>query len=377
MKLHQEDPRLTAYILGELPPEEARAIEHAIAGDPALRLLVAEAEKAQSKLCDLLGGDTDELLPRQRDNIRRAAKEAARKGKIERLDSHRQARKVWFVPLAAAAVIAAGIFILTKIPASVAGKGNHVAGSNGKVDVPTNSPKENPGTGKGGTVVMPLRAGKESIAKISSAIRVAGRKPSMAEVSIPEMLNAFPLKANGSVALKAGCKLGADVIPCPWKPSGSLVLVEVHGARDSARDISVEYAPDGATVISHRLIGYPPVTGEAKSATASRMEPNATMLLMIEVESKTLDLGKLVWSVGGEDAPAVPLVRNPESEPSDDVRFAALVCAFGKWLRGEDGSLLDEPVVLGLAREVAADGLVADRYDFLDLVDQAMKLPGK
>ncbi len=59
MKLHQEDPRLTAYILGELAPAEAKAVEHAVAGDPALQLVLAEAEKTQSQLCELLGGGAD------------------------------------------------------------------------------------------------------------------------------------------------------------------------------------------------------------------------------------------------------------------------------------------------------------------------------
>ena len=34
-------------------------------------------------------------------------------------------------------------------------------------------------------------------------------------------------------------------------------------------------------------------------------------------------------------------------------------------------------LILGLAREVAAESLVADRYDFLELVDQAVKAKGK
>jgi len=370
MKLHQEDPRLTAYILGELSPEEALAVEHAVAGEPALQLVLAEAEKAQTQLCELLGGATDGLLPRQRDNIRRAAKEAARKGKIEHLRSHRQARKIWLVPLAAAAVIAAGIFILTKIPATNSGGGKGVSGNN----VPVAPPAAAPGGGNQDGTQLPLRAGKESMAKVSNAVRVAGRKPLPNEVSVPELLNAFPLKANGSVALKSGCKLGAEIIPCPWKPSGSLILVEVQGARDGARDLAVSYRADGDSVIAHRLIGYPPVSGKTVSPDFSRMNPNATMLLMIDVDAKSPKLGELVWSVDGEAAPAIPLVRDPEKEPSDDVRFAALVCGFGLWLRGEDTASIDESMILGLAREVAADGLVADRYDFLNLVDQAMKL---
>ena len=373
MKLHQEDPRITAYILGELPPEEALAIEHAVAGDPALRLLLAQAERTQTQLRDLLGGESDELLPRQRDNIRRAAREAARKGKIEQLASHRQARRSWFVPMAAAAAIASGIFILTQIP-GIRGGGKGVAGNHVNGNRPDNKPEAVSRDDKGNSMRLPLRVGTESLAKVSAAVRVAGRKPSPGEVSIPEMLNAFPLKAGGSVALKDGCKLGTEIISCPWKPSASLVFVEVRGAKDGDRKLSVEFHADADSVIAHKIIGYEASSGQSGASSPSSMSPNAVMLLVIEVNARAPKLGELVWSVDGRAAPAVPLLIDSEKEPSDDARFAALVCGFGLWLRGEERASLDEAMVLGLAREVAADGLVADRYDFLDLVDQAMKV---
>lgn len=373
MKLHHEDPRITAYILGELTPEEALAVEHSVAGDPALRLVLVQAEKEQTQLRELLGGGTDELLPRQRDNIRRAAREAARKGRIESLASHRQARKSWFVPLAAAAAIAVGIFVLTQIP-GLKGGGKGVAGNHVNGHQPDNVSETANSDGKSGSIRLPLRVGMESLAKVSAAVRVAGRMPTPDEVSVPEMLNAFPLKANGAVGLKDGCKLGVEIFPCPWKPSGSLALVEVRGAKDGDRELSVEFRADTGSVIAHRIVGYRPTASDSGTLSASRMNANATMLLIIEVEAKTPHLGELIWSVDGESAPVVPLDRDPAREPSDDARFAALVCGFGLWLRGEDSASLDEPVILGLAREVAADGLVADRYDFLDLVDQAMKL---
>lgn len=370
MKLNKDDPRLTAYMLGELPPEEALAVGHAIAGDPALRLVLAEAERTHSQLQELLGGNTEQLLPRQRDHIRRAAREAARKGKIEHLPSHSKSRRSWFVPIAAAAVIASGMFILTLIPGKKDGAGRQAAANTG----PNVTPAAVPESASAGSLRLPLHTGRESLAKVSNAVRVARRMPSPDEVSIPEMLNAFPLKANGAVALRDGCKLGTEIIPCPWKPSGSLILIEVQAAKDSPRELSVEYRANDASVISHRLTGYPPVSGAAESAGLSRMEPGASMLLLIAVEARTPDLGQLVWSVDGEAAPAIPLVGDPEKEPSDDARFAALVGGFGIWLRGEGRESLDGSMVLGLAREISADGMAADRYDFLELVDQAVKL---
>lgn len=376
MKLHKEDPRLTAYILGELSPEDALAVTHAIAGDPALRFVLAEAEREQMQLIGLFGGAKDELLPRQRESIRRAAKEAARNGKLEYLRSHRQARKVWLVPLAAAAVIAFGIFIISEIPQTkVGGKG--VTGNSAKGVPRAAAVDVLPGNSKAGAIRLPLHTGKKSLAKISAAVRVARRKPSVDEVSVPEMLNSFPLKASGSAAIKGGCKLVAEIIPCPWKPSGSLIFVEVRGAKDVESGLSVEYHGDSESVMAHTLIGYNQVSDGSGSTAVSKMDPNSVMLLMIEVDARTQNLGELLWSVNGEAAPKIPLVSDPVKEPSDDSRFAALVCGFGQWLRGEDRASLDESIVLGLAREVTTDGLAADRFDFLDLVDQAIKLDAK
>lgn len=373
MKLHQEDPRLTAYAVGELPPEEAAAVERAIAADPALREAYAETEEMGRSLAEALGGEKERLQSRQRDAIRRAAREAARQGKIENLSSHRTARKTWMAPLAAAAVIIGGVFLLTLFP-----KPNGAGGSEKPVTA-NNEPVKGSGLegprDDGNVIRLPLKASGKSLAKITDAIRGESRLPNKDEVRIPEMINAFPLKANGSVALWDGCKVGAEILSSPWKPSGSLVVVEIQGAKDGPRDLSVEYRAEDGVVIAHRLIGYPSEESSGEAKPVSEMAANSDMLIVIEVESRDLRLGSLHWTVGGKAAPPVPLLRDPEREPSDDARFASLICAFGLWLGGEDGGMIDETLVLGLAREVAAGSLVADRYDFLTLIDEATKLP--
>lgn len=376
MKLHQEDPRLTAYALGELTIEEAAAVERALAADPALREAFSETEEIRQGLVEAFGGEKERLQPRQRDAIRRAAREATRQGKIENLSSHRMARRIWMAPLAAAAVIIGGVFLLTLFP-----KPN---GGGGTKPVTANRDSVEGGGIEQGDVVrpdrsdilhLPLKAAGKSLAQITDAIRGERRLPTKNEVRIPEILNAFPLKADGSVALWDGCKLGAEILPSPWKPSGSLVIVEIQGAKDGSRDLSVEYRAEEGAVIAHRLIGYQTGDSVGKTGPVPKMEANSVMLLVIEVESRDLRLGSLHWKIGGKEAPSIPLVRDPEREPSDDARFAALVSAFGLWLRGEGGGMIDDTLMLGLAREVAAGSLVADRYDFLNLIDEAVKLP--
>ena len=101
MKLHPEDPRLTAYLLGELTADEAAAVEHAVAADPALQAAVRELENVQHLLTDTLAPKTVALLPGQRESIRRAAKS----DKITPLNVRRKSWKPWLLPLAVAAVI--------------------------------------------------------------------------------------------------------------------------------------------------------------------------------------------------------------------------------------------------------------------------------
>ena len=110
---------------------------------------------------------------------------------------------------------------------------------------------------------------------------------------------------------------------------------------------------------------------------AERLGQGDSVFLVIEMDSSALHLGKVQLFMGGEAGPSIVLERDPEKEPSEDAAFASLVCAFGHWLSGEDAAYIDDSVVLGLAREVASGTLVPDRYDFLALIDQAMKLTEK
>lgn len=62
MKIEQDDPRWIAYVLGELSAKEAKQFDHAIAGDPALKLALKEIERSQTDLLKFLGTESDTLL---------------------------------------------------------------------------------------------------------------------------------------------------------------------------------------------------------------------------------------------------------------------------------------------------------------------------
>lgn len=376
MKIEQDDPRLTAYVLGELSPKEAKQFDHAIAGDPALKLAVQEIERTQADLLKFLGSETDKLLPKHRSAIMRAAREASGAENVVSINSTRKPFNVWTWPLAAAAVVTATMFVITMIP-----------GPNGKSD--GNVANGTDGLGEdfvavenGGqsrkNIGLPIVSGNKSLTKITKSIRDGGNLPSRQDVRIEEMLNAFPLDAKGSVALWKGNTLGAEVIKCPWSPSGSLVFVKIRGAKDKSSKLSVEFQSNESTVISSRLLGFELEQNDReRKPMPQRLSAGQETMIALLVEAKSDELGKLVWTVDGEAAPAIDLIRNTEKEASSDSRFASLICGFGLWLREEKPEMIDDALILGLAREVAADSLVADRYDFLELVDQAVKAKSK
>lgn len=374
MKIEQDDPRWIAYVLGELSAREAKQFDHAIAGDPALKLAVKEIERSQADLLKFLGTESDTLHPRQRSAIMQAAKDVSNPDQIVSMMPQRKMFNVWTWPLAAAAVVTATMFIVTMLPAPETGDSDRKVGNG------SNKPSfdefvavENRGQASK-SIGLPLIAGNKSLTQITRSIRELGNLPSRQDVRIEEMLNAFPLDTNGIVALLNGASIGAEVVECPWSPSGSLVFVKIRGARDRSAKLSVEFKSNDSSVISSRLLGY-----EIEENTRDRksmpqeLSAGQETLVAILLEAKSQDLGQLLWSVDGQTGPVIELVRDSEKEASSDSRFASLICGFGLWLREEKSEIIDDSLILGLAREVAAESLVPDRYNFLTLVDQAVK----
>jgi hypothetical protein len=108
MKLHPEDPRLTAYLLGELSPDEAAAVEHAAGADAAVRSALDETYKLQRVLMSALAPASTALLPRQRETIRRALRESANAGETIPFPVRKKSLPSFIVPLG---IAAAAVFV--------------------------------------------------------------------------------------------------------------------------------------------------------------------------------------------------------------------------------------------------------------------------
>jgi hypothetical protein len=444
MKLHPEDPRLTAWLLGELSAADAAAVERAVAADPALGLAVAELEKTQRFLVDALSPGKCELLPRQRDLILQAARESDRGRTVSTEVGRRKRNLPWLFPLAAAAVLTIAAIGLLNLPSAepktaqpdnkhtpadgtlpmevalMPAPGPPDAGRNAEGPRPTASgginaaadararlleengdlflrkvaerlaespvPAENalPPLVRRSSVsatdhpelALPVHAGRSSLAWITRSIRGDKKRPSANAVRLEEILNHFSLRPAGAASVSRGVTLSTETISCPWKPSSTLLLVSFRGAADTSREVTASFKANAASIRSYRLLGFAPVTGQTDDKLPSRLPAKSITSLVIEIEpaAPSANIGSIEWTVGGQSAPAVSLVRQSDAEPSNDARFAALVCTFAQWLTAETGSIIDSELLAALARECASDTMPADRTDFLNLIDQTLGL---
>jgi hypothetical protein len=454
MKLHPDDPRLTAYLLGELSAHETAAVEHAAAVDPAIRLALRDLTSVQRLLSNTLASTTNTLLPHQREMVRRKAREADQAGKVVTLASQRRSWKSWLVPLSAAALITLAVFVLIHSPAPDGDKlANHpTPGPNkdwgripleiallpapGPADASRNAggtgsdPDPAPGTATDSalagqaaardtalaqtgdeflhrvaerlqqspppaaaalpaltrrssvpasatpTLALPIHAGRASLGWITQAVRNEHKLPSPNAVRLEELLNAFTLRPAGSAAIAQGVSIATESLPCPWKPSASLLLISIRGAADSAREVTATFHADPAAVALYRLLGFAPISGLSPGPLPSRLPAKAITTLALEIEpsSAATALGAIEWTVDGKPAAAVPINLHLDAEPSDDARFASLVCTYAQWLVHDQPALIDAELLAALARETASATLPTDRADLLTLIAQSLAL---
>jgi negative regulator of sigma E activity len=442
--IQPEDPRLSAFLLGELPSDEAAAIERAVAADPALALSLKELESVQRLLSNTFAPETACLHPRQREAILRAARHADEGGKIIPLPSQRSSRKSILIPLAAAAMITLAVFLVLRLPAGPPPTAQKPSLPNEPPAIlplevallPAPGPADNgsspsdarPTAASGleksaatqsaalienselflRTVAerlaaspvpdekvlpplqprapvyaadhpmlpLPVHVGRASLGWISHSVRNAHQRPPAAAVRLEEMLNHFALRPAGATAFAQGVTLSTEIISCPWKPSSSLLLVSFRGHKDAARDLKANFCANPSAIRRYRLLGFSPVVGISAGPLPARLPAQSVTTLVVEVEptGTSNQFGSIEWLVSGKASPSLVLSRQAESEPSDDARFAALVCTYALWLTGEAAGLIDTELVAALARECAAEGIGADRVDFLTLVEQSLNL---
>ncbi len=376
MSIRPDDPRLTAYHLGELPSEEMAAVERAAAADPAVRLALRETGKLTGFLEDALGPDgRNHLRASQREAIRRAGRDADSEGKVVELASAGRSLRPWWTGLGAAAVVAFAAVLMSRLndgpgeatgpsarevallsqpgpalgdPAtgvasggegSTAGAGP--SGASGSSDFLREVARElEQGALPGATELpatqdqasfsdvgelrLPVRVGTASATWVRRWIEEKGELPPKRAVRVEEMVNTVTLPTSEE---RDGLRIGLS--RTEW--NGSLwVGVQLAAGDQAVSDLSIVSESDQA----RRIVGS--FARRDDDTLPSRLEAGRSTLVLIEFEREDVDPGELVVRRGQQEERFVLVEARRSGVPA--MRQAVALATFGRWLRGEQES---------------------------------------
>lgn len=404
MKIHSDEPDLTAYALDELTADDFHAAAALVNADPALRKEADDIAAIARALATRLAPPKESLLPDQRKKLLETAREFDRRGKILPFTAAAEGVQAWIIPAAAAAVllIATTIFIRMSHQDSFTQQANQPAETvyrvaAGSPKPPAASPPRFFATLSQGpnlpaqmpVMELPVHRQPPGLREVASVVS-SGKKPPMPTVRLGALLNSFTYRLKGTTAIARAANtwhpdtredevqlptatLSTEVVACPWKPSACLVFVSIRGNAASESEIQLAYHTNPQQVMRYQLLGSH--AGAEGDPPPGRLEPDGTVTLALEVESSNsaTDVGTLEWSVNRQAAPAVRLEWHPETEPSDDARFAALACTYAQWLAGERKDLIDPELLSALARESQSPQLPAERAELIGLIAKSLR----
>ncbi|PYI48401.1 MAG: hypothetical protein DMF10_04285 [Verrucomicrobia bacterium] len=406
MKMNLDDPRLTAYALGELEEPEKSAIARAIADSPEAQRVVLETQQVAQAL---------------------------------RLQYKLELKEEWIAPRKAGPLaIAAVLTLLALIGALVlatnrSGSALHLAGSSPREQAesgrfsavegeeasqfapdpsrdfgaasyayvgehPFVSVSSNPHSG------FPIVVTPGSYSEVFQSIN-AGVLPPKDTVRIEQMINYFnydyPEPRSDELF-----SVNVDVAGCPWDQSHRLVRIglkgrkassDVHGANIIARDTKIDIEFNPVRIGSYRLIGYDrrslqgensnregaPDHGIAAGYTVTalyELVPVAQQFITRQ-EAQTLLSAKLRFKKPDGNGEVQSIERSVTDDGVDfaqahpDLKFAAAVAEFGMILcdSGYKGSGT-LGAVLKWAQEGKGDDANGYRAGFIEMVRKTQTL---
>lgn len=420
MKISSDDPRLSAYLLGELPAAEASAVEHAVAADPALKLSLDELRKVASLLEGTLSTAAPALRPGQREAVLRAVRHAEMEGKVVEFSSARRGLRPWLTVVGAAAAVVLAVTLASRIsgprksggdgaggavevallpmpgPPGEAGDAT-AAGGGSSTSTSTSAARtsqseelqKNPGEfldkisrqltrdplpdparlpalkplpplQPAGETLLPVIIGQASYGWVRGWVRDKAALPPKDAVRLEELVNTFPLPADEE---PASGPVAIESAVCPWNPGSVLIAATLRGARES--DTAVSWSFEAAEGVRVRMIASP---GSSAGRLPDRLPRgrSATVLLEVAPASGSDRLGVLKLDVNGEFSGRI--IEKPTVGASPAMRQLGLIAGFGMWLRGEG---VDAAAMEGILKGAGSDE-DPGRSDSRRLVRQAL-----
>ena len=378
MKLTPEDPRLSAYLLGELSAEEAAEVDRAVAADPAVRVSLNELQKTMSFLSGVLGGPTEEkLLPAQRQAVLRAGRDADEGGKVVEFASAKKSIRPWVTGMAAAAAIAFAAVLLNQVGGERGGATDQWADEIALLPMPGpgggGEGLTNPAKGTAGelemqrqveqrgsaflgevarkleqvrlpevdrlpaptnlsdfseapSVRLPVLVGKSSPVWVNRWMQEHGELPPKRLVRVEEFINSVSLRTTDEFA---GLGYSWAVMDCPWNEDSRLLAVQVAAENASVKDVELT----SLSARPRRVLGS--FSRRSDESLPTVLPTGTKTLVMMEVRANGASLGELQIRHGGSDKVLSIPFPDEEMAVSAEMARAVTMAGYALWLRGE------------------------------------------
>ncbi|HVU17100.1 MAG TPA: von Willebrand factor type A domain-containing protein [Candidatus Didemnitutus sp.] len=395
-----DDPRLTAYALGEMDSVERQEFERILAAQPEAQAWIEEIRSVADSLESSL---RDEPMPA----AVVVSSHVLERGRARRRPAILRFPQLYFVVSGLAAACFAVFVAVRDRPAAgdeagkkvLADMGNRAArespGAMPAVATDESATMELTGTvaapedtffpvADAETSTFPLHVGRESYQAVRDAL-TRGRRPAPATVRVAEMINAF---SYAWPAAKSGEPFASvlEESAAPWNPKHRLVRIGLkatgHEGTRVADDARVEVQFNARQVAAWRLIGFDggqPAIGLAGVDGEPMFGGSAITVLyeLIPVAGGTTGDGTDLLTVAlryrQPDSESVESVawhlaagNHRFEDASPDMKFVAAVAAFGIGLRGTDPAVAVPPPTV--ADWAASSASSPERAEFLGLM---------
>lgn len=426
MKTIVDTPEFTAWLMGELPVEDAAAMARTVAADPALELAAREQQQFLQQLTGLLGGSQETLDARQRDKIMSAARSQA-EDVIVALPQRNSGRGWGWISLATAAVAVVGVWLgyqnplkpnsgglaleevtreIALLPSDAAGFPDDSAQGNDSTAVggnaaaaaqrealltrqpnefmrvmanriatePLPTAAELPVLSERGLIeqvkhplaVLPIHAGTASWHWIKRSITEEQKFPHASLVRSEEIINAFAF-TSGQVMNHKSFVLHAQGF---IRSSGNRarIVLSLSNEGKSAAPMAWQYLPPAGS--RYRLIGFAAPSSSTKVPAILAAGSRVTLMLEVEGDFEQELLGSIKLRSGDEEK-QMPLSLSFETL---DTAFFSLLVDFSAWLRQPQSGANE--ISLRIAA-LEAGALTAEQMTALSIMKKALNLPVK
>jgi len=340
MKATKDNPAPTNFLFEEIPEQDRADFLKELENNPELRQTLEELEQTKAFFSEALRSPAKKLHSAQRDLLLNTAQQP---------DRHPM-----FVVFAVAASIALfGVlgWQFMQRPERDTGKSGPVLAIDPKSDPLISALPEQEILrigAKEGYAHLPVAPPSARALELRKSLERDQASELFAVCPLPDLLNAFDHTYEGqavicrftakswhpdvraAVTSQHAATLAVEAIPCPWKPTASLVFLNLKGGLKADCTVLADFEASPTV----KLISLPGFSETKESGAAEIRIPAGTqssLVIYLETSPHSQILGQLKWSVNGSAAPPITVQRKAAAEASRDACFTSLLCTFDEW----------------------------------------------